>query len=291
MVHQKLILLILIPAMLAGQSGELSQAARKLVTRPRVGEARLTLSDGRTEDGRILQITDHFLTFRASQSPFGCEDIEISRVAAVHWLSTQGIGLGDSIYYAIILAPFFAGYVIVNVFRGMSTPPLQGRWESVAQPGVLKSTLEFNGSTVKARATAVRHGHYSVSGGSLHMMFDGTSSEIVIPFQMNCGALILHGSGRPAIYSEWPITSPASDPIVGEWHNIPWSALNLKSDGSFEEQKEELRQGTFERTSKGVNIHWADDQGPGGPEWSAQIKHRHLVVRLGPVVTEYRYVR
>jgi hypothetical protein len=66
--------------------------------------------------------------------------------------------------------------------------------------------------------------------------------------------------------------------------------LILKADGSIQERKTDLRTGSFERTSRGVTIHWTDDQGPGGALWDAQIQHRHIVVRLGGVVTEYHYI-
>jgi hypothetical protein len=117
-------------------------------------------------------------------------------------------------------------------------------------------------------------------------MSDG-EPETMIPFRFNCRQIILDGPAGAFGLRTAP--SHVSAPIVGEWGNKS-STLNFKPDGGFEERKEEVRKGTFERTPTGLRIHWVDAQGPGGQEWSAQIEHRHIVVRIGSVVTEYRYV-
>jgi len=56
------------------------------------------------------------------------------------------------------------------------------------------------------------------------------------------------------------------------------------------EQQWEVRKGTFENSATSVNMHWTDSTGPGGAEWIAQIKHRHILVSVGGVLTEYHYV-
>jgi hypothetical protein len=283
--RNKLIFLILIPAMLVGQNGQLSDAARKLLDKPRLGSAQLTLSDGSLEDGLIVRVTDQFLALQTNHNPLTCENVALSSVASVHWLPTPGRdGVGGEVAFWAIYSPFFAGGATAGIFRGTSSQlkPLRGNWESDGG----KSTLEFDGSFVTGRTMAVRYGLYSVAQNQLNMKFDGTP-EAMIPFQFHCRELLL--DSPPIRFLLSPRTIPVSAPIVGEWGS-PHSILYFKPDGDFEERKEEDRYGTFEQTATGVKIHWEDDLGPGGPEWIAQIEHRKIVVRLRSVVTEYRYV-
>jgi hypothetical protein len=289
----KLILLTLIPVTLVAQNDQLSEAARKLLRKPRVGNAQVTRSDGRQDDGRIVRVTDQFVTFETSIKPPSCENIELSKIVAVRWLGTTNnrpsSEYGAIVLLGAVLAPQFAGYAIADPFRRISPPlqPLRGTWEAVAQSrGGSTSAMDFKGSTVEGHFTIVREGHYSVERDQLHMMLDG-EPETVIPFRFSCRELILDGPTGALGLRKVP--SHVSAPIVGEWGNKT-STLNFRLDGSFEERNEEVRKGTFEQTAAGLKIHWTDGRGLGGQEWGAQIEHRHIVVRLGSVVTEYRYV-
>jgi hypothetical protein len=288
-----LILLILIPATMAGQNRQLSEAAAKLLRKPQLGNAQLTRSDGRKDEGRIVRVTDQFITFETNSKPSSCENVELSKVAAVHWLGTtnnrSASEFGGIVLLGALLAPQFAGYAIADPFRRISPPlqPLRGTWEAVNQSrGGSASTMKFKGSTIEGHFTTVRNGHYSVGRDQLHMMFNG-EPETVIPFRFNCTQLILDSPAGTLGWSKAP--SHVSGPIVGEWGNKSLT-LNFKLDGSFEERKEEVRSGTFEQTAAGLKIHWNDGQGQGGQEWNAQIEHRHMVIRIGSVVAEYRYV-
>lgn len=289
-----LILLILIPVMLVAQNSQPSADAAKLLRKRQLGQARITRLDGVTEDGRIVRVTDQFVTFETK--PSSCENIELSKIGAVHWLGNTNNGLasnhpaaefGGTILLGAVLAPLFAGYAIADPFRRVSPPiqPLRGTWEAVAQSRDT-SSMEFKGSTVEGHFTTVREGHYSVVQDQLHVTLSG-EPERVSPFRFNCTELIL--DGPTGTLRLWKAPIHFSEPIVGEWGNQRLS-LNFNPDGSFVERKEEVRKGTFEQTSAGLKIRWTDGQGPGGQEWSAQIKHRHIVVQLGSVATEYRYV-
>ena len=153
--------------------------------------------------------------------------------------------------------------------------------------GGSKSALYFDGSTVQSREVTVKEGHYRVEQDRLYLMFDG-GIETVTPFRFDCWKLILD-SPAATFTSAQDTAHRASAPIVGVWYSSG-SFLDLKPNGTFASRKEELRKGTFEMTATGARIHWADSQGPGGEEWSAQFKHRHLVIRAGGVTVEYKYV-
>jgi hypothetical protein len=286
-----LILLILIPATLVGQNSQLSEAAAKLLRKPRLGSAQITRPDGLREDGRIVRVTDQFVTLETK--PSSCENIELSKIAAVRWLGTtdsrSATDFGGTVLLGAILAPQFAGYAIADPFRRISPPlqPLRGTWETVAQSrGGDISSMEFKGSTVEGHFTTVREGHYSVAQDQLHMTLDG-EPETVIHFRFNCTELILDGPA--GTLGLWKAPIHFSEPIMGEWGNQRLT-LNFKPDGSFEERKKEVRKGTFEQTAAGLKIHWTDGQGPGGQEWNAHIEHRHIIIRIGSAVAEYRYV-
>jgi hypothetical protein len=284
----KLLHVLLIPVLAAAQADppQLSEAARKLLRKPRSGNARLTFSDGKKVDGQVLWVTDQFVTFQ-TRTRLSCEDVEWSRVADVRWLGTpirEAVTLPVAyIWVGIFTGPFYIGNIIANVFRRISPPlrPPGGRWESVGDGG--KSSLDFKGSTVHSRATIITHGRYSVAGDRLRMMPDG-KPDSVVPFHIICRHLTLESVAGSFSYFGAVAPHHVAAPIVAEW-NGPNSNLTFEPDGSFKEQKGEIRDGTFVRTATGVNIHWSD-----GQDWSAQIEHRHIVIRAGGVVTEYRYV-
>jgi len=145
----KLIVLILIPAMLAGQNGQLSDAARRLKNKPRWGRVELTWVDGRREDGRIVFVTDRFVTFETDSKPSTCKDVELSEVAEVHWLTNPSNNAAEAASI-IILAPFALAFAIGDQFRRLSPPvqPLEGDWKSQSLDGV-PSSLSFRGSFVR----------------------------------------------------------------------------------------------------------------------------------------------
>ena len=83
--YDKLIPMMLIPALLLGQNSQLSDAARVLLSKPQVGSAQLTWLGGRKQDGRIVRVTDQFVTFVTNQKPSTSENVDLSKIAAVQW--------------------------------------------------------------------------------------------------------------------------------------------------------------------------------------------------------------
>jgi hypothetical protein len=298
MAYEKLARLMLLPAMFLGQNSQLSDAAQKLVNKPRLGSAQLTWADGRTEQGRIVRVTDQFIAFWRNTRPATCENVELSKVAAVQWLRTTGErGAGshaaeraaEVAYVGAILAPFYVGNAVANPFKRISPPlnPPYGSWESSGpSPGGLKSSLVFMGYDVLYRTTAGKRGRWSVDQNQLRLMFDGEPASVT-PFHFDCGELILDDPTRK--FRESSNRKRATSPIVGDWHGSSHH-LDLKPDGSVTEEKSEVRKGSFENSGTSVKMHWHDSTGPGGAEWIAQIKHRHIVVNVGGVLMEYHYV-
>jgi hypothetical protein len=279
----KLLYFLMVPLLVGGQTNQaqLSEAAKKLLHKPRTGDARLTWPDGRKKDGQIIRVTDQFVTFEAKNRS-SCEDVELSAIAEVRWLGARGQDVGPYVEAALLwafLAPFYLGYAIADPFRRISPPlrPLSGTWESIGDGG--KSTLEFKGLTVQWRTTVISHGRYFVVQDRLHFVPAG-APETVIPFRIQCRQLRLGSE----VFGFWFAPRHVAPPIVGQWGGSE-ATVNFKPDGTFEERKGEIRKGTFERTPTGLKIRW-----PEGEAWNAEIEHRHIVVRLGSQITKYRYV-
>ncbi len=297
MSYERLICVMLAPAMLLGQSSNLSAAARKLLANPQLGEAELTWSDGRKEPGRIAQVNNQFVAFVAgpeakSLQTSACENVELSKVADVRWRHVPGDNsasrLGNEIFFGALFAPFFIGDAVANPFRRISPPlePLRGTWESTGRSfGGRKSTLVFEGSKVSRADLNVKRGRYHAEMGRLHMTYDD-GSGMVTAFGFKCGKLFLDNPSDEFGLST--IHHQVAAPIVGEWRGSR-STLNLKSDGSFEETKWETNDGTFKKTAAKVTIHWAASQGSGIGEWFGAVKNHHLVFRVGAATAEYSY--
>lgn len=292
--YDKLIPMMLIPALLLGQNSQLSDAARELLSKPRVGSAQLTWLGGRKEDGRIVRVTDQFVTFERNGKPSTCENVELSKVAAVQWSrapkSSSSSDLAGIVLAGAVLSPFFAANAVADPFRRLFPPrhPLRGEWETIRRShGGFRTTLTFKGSTIQSWEMTFKQGHYRVEEDRLYLMFDG-GIETVTPFRFDCSKLILD-SPAATFTSRQDTAHPASAPIVGVWYSSG-SVLDLKPDGTFEGRKEKLREGTFEMTATGARIHWADSQSPSGEEWTVQFRHSHLLVRVGGVTMEYRYL-
>lgn len=292
-----LICVMLAPAMLIGQSSQLSKAARKLLTNPQLGEVELTWSDGRKERGRIAQVNNQFVAFVAGSEArifqtSACENVELSKVADVRWRHVPGDDsasrLGNEIFLGALFAPFLIGDAVADPFRRMSPPlePLRGTWESTGRSfGGRKSTLVFEGSKVSRADLNAKRGRYHAERGRLHMTYDD-GSGMVTAFGFKCGKLFLDNPSDE--FSLSTIPHHVAAPIVGEWRGSR-SNLNLKSDGSFEERKWETTDGTFEKTAARVTIHWAASQGSGIGEWFGAVKNHHLVFRVGATTVEYGY--
>jgi hypothetical protein len=188
------LLYFLMPLLAGGQTNQaqLSEAAKKLLHKPRTGDARLTWPDGRTKDGQIIRVTDQFVTFEA-KNRLSCEHVELSAIAEVRWLGKPGQDIGPQIEMALLWAymtPFALGYTIADPFRRISPPlrPPNGTWESTGDGG--RNTLEFKGLTVQWRTTIISHGRYSVLQDRLHLMPDG-AQDAVLPFHVQCRQLRL----------------------------------------------------------------------------------------------------
>jgi hypothetical protein len=282
---------LLIHSLVAGQE-KVSEQVIKFLRNPRLGEAQLTRRDGQTQKGRILRVTDQFIAFETSQSPRVCENVDWSQIVAVQPSPSPGqSGAGSYsvglLLYGVLFAPFLIADVIAHPFYRPSPPlkPLGGSWRGSEGRGLSKSSLEFSAGTVHYRTTTRKRGRWVVEHDRLHLTFDG-EPEWISRFHFECGELVL-GDPRE-VFNDWNNLRPATAPIVGDWHRRD-VRLNLQPGGGAVEEESGVRDGTFENTSTSVKIHWTDSTGPGGEEWIAQIKHRHIVVNVNGVTTKYHY--
>ncbi len=182
----------------------------------------------------------------------------------------------------VVLAPAFAVSVIADPFERLSPPlkPLSDSWAA------RDSKLEFSGNTVKYQKITRKRGHWSVETNRLHLVVEG-EPETVIPFHFDCAALYL--DDRAAKLSAGGQPPHASPPIVGDWFQ-QGTRLSIRPDGTFAEEDTETRDGTFTNTATSLTIRWNTPTGPGGTEWVAPIHHRHIVLSIGCVTTQYHYV-
>jgi hypothetical protein len=252
----------------------------------KLGNAELTLTDGRREIGRILRVTDQFVSFQWGGA---CEDIAPSNIVKVHQLRTPGehhTDVGDDVGEAImlsVLVPIASLSWAAEKLKSPPVSPLRGRWQS---SGSVDGRLDFRGSIVEGNLTTVRQGRYSVAPDGLHLTLDH-APEMLIPFHLECTHLVLD---NPFGLLELQGSSKrVSAPIVGEWRG-GFYTLNFKPDGRVEERMSEVRHGALERNGIGVKIHWHDSDGFGGQEWNGQIEHSHIVFHIGSVVAKFGYV-
>lgn len=136
MAYWKIARFILFPAVLLAQDARLSDAAKKLISKPRLGNAQLTWTDGRTQDGRITRASGQLVAFRTNAVPAVCENVELSKLAAVQWQSTGSdasvvSGAVGAVYAAAVLTPSYIAGVVAGPFKRISPPlkPLRGIWE------------------------------------------------------------------------------------------------------------------------------------------------------------------
>jgi hypothetical protein len=294
MVLKSFALLVLPSAMLLAQNATLSDDARTLLRKPRVGTARLTLTDGQALSGRILRVTDAFISFLANTHPPVCENVEFSKIATVQWVHIDkhagaGTIVAEGAFLGAVLAPFLIADAVADPFKRFSPPlkPLSGTWESRGQPGSApKASLVFKGTTVRYSNAMRKQGRWSIEHSALHLSFGG-EPERIAPFHFDCNQLILETPD--AKFQGRSDGDHADPPIVGYWHGTAYN-LDLKQDGTVTQEDWEVRDGSFENTATGLRIHWTNATGTGGLEWIGQIKHRHIVMNVGGTRTEYHYL-
>ena len=111
MLTRRVVPLILLPAILVAQNEPLSEAVRKLMDDPRLGNAELTLADGETRTGSISRVTDQFVTFLTSTKPAACENVDLSKITAVKWLKGgRGPNAAEVVAFDAVTLPFVAPF-------------------------------------------------------------------------------------------------------------------------------------------------------------------------------------
>ena len=274
-----------------------SAPVKKLLRKPRLGSAELTLGDGRTESGRIVRVTDEFISLATYPRPIDCEDVPLSAVTDVRWLPAPRVPRQPGAVSDAVQMAFFGAFVWVPVlvvdpitalFQRISPPlkPLSGSWSlDGSSHSDLQSTLEFQGHAVTARSSSRDRGRWSVEQGRLRLNTAG-KPERVTSFHVGCGTwLVLEPSSE---YLQCTHCNRVTAPAVGNWRSGDhW--LNLKKDGTFVEQRFDTREGTFTNTSTTLEIRWNDSSGPGGGPWIGRIEHKHLVVQVAGVTRRYHY--
>jgi hypothetical protein len=273
-----------------------SASVKKLLRKARLGSAELTMRDGRTESGRIVRVTDEFISLATNAPSLACEDVQLSEVTAVRWLPTpkvpqQPSAVSDAmrmVLPVLLLSPLFVEGPIATLFQRVSPPlkPLSGSWDlDGSSHSDLHSTLDFGGHAVTERSSTRERGRWSVEQGQLHLNTAG-KPERVTSFRFECGTqLVLEPSVEAFQCSN---CNRVTAPVVGDWRSGD-HGLNLKEDGTFVEQRFGTRAGTFTNTSTTLEIRWDESIGPAGGTWTGRIEHKHLILRVARVTRKYHY--
>jgi hypothetical protein len=282
-------------------TADLSASVKKLLRKAWLGSAELTMRDGRTESGRIVRVTDEFISLATNPRPLDCEDVPLSAVTTVRWLPAPKVrgqpgatseAVSDAVqmvfFGAFVWVPLLVEEPIATLFQRISPPlkPLSGSWDlDGSSHGDLQSTLEFQGRAVTERLSRRERGRWSVEERKLHLNTAGKPDRVT-SFHVSCGTgLLLKPSSEVLQCTD---CNGVTAPVVGDWRGGDYW-LNLKKDGTFVEQRFDTREGTFTNTSTTLEIRWNDLSGPGGGPWTGRIEHRHIIVHVAGVTRKYHY--
>jgi hypothetical protein len=285
--------LILIPALLAAQpeTSPLSPSVKELLRKPQLGEASLTRNDGTVLNGRVVRVTDRFVTLKSGPT---CENVEVSSVAEIKAVQTKQpfkmADLGGGIAF-LLLAPVWLVAWLLSLSPG-AQDPLLGEWQSVlpSPDGSFARILIGNG--IRRKHVFIRNGRYQIQDQQLLLKFEplrgGIASEQALPFRFVCPGMVLDELLLTPVGA--PLR-PARAPIVGRWFSTTF-AWEFRPDGSF--QRETLSQndaenGAFLRQGDGIHVQFRVNSRPGHEEdWKIRTKARHLWITRNGETTEYR---
>jgi hypothetical protein len=282
-------------------TADLSASVKKLLRKPRLASAELTLRNGRTESGRIVRVTDEFISLATYPRPLACEDVRLSEVTDVRWLpapkaprqpGAASEAASDAVqmvlFGAFVWVPLLVEEPIATLFQRISPPlkPLSGSWNlDGPSHSDLQSTLEFQGHAVTERSSERERGRWPVEQGKLHLNAAGKPDRVA-SFHLSCGTGLVLGPSSEVL--QCTDCNRATAPAVGDWRSGDhW--LNLRKDGTFVQQRFDTQQGTFTNTSTTLEIRWDDSIDPGGGPWTGRIEHRHLILRVAGVTRKYHY--
>jgi|SRR5579862_5052704 len=287
---RKQLLAFLFLPVLPAQNAPLTEAARKLANKPRLGLSELRWRNGQTKEGRIVRVTREFVAFETVHTrPHGCEIVALPDIADVQWRrepnrASEATNLPAVLLVGAMLGPAYVANAVSDPFKRISPPlePLRGHWERNGKPtDALENGLLFKGNTVHYRRTTTKRGRWSVNGDVLQLEFDG-GRELRGHFQFQCRDMILENA--PDKLTDIGFQKRAMPPIVGNWRAKEYG-LEIKPDGGVIEEKSEIRNGTFENTATELKIHWADST-----ETVGEIRRRHIFLTIGGVRMEFHYV-
>jgi hypothetical protein len=293
-----LVVLILVPMLLAGQTDQLPESVRALLRKPRGGGARLTFRDGTQSDGMILRVTDQFVSFTEGSPPNRlnqhCEDIDLALIANVAALHSPD---DESAWpYLVVATPLLAPFVILTPFamisesirdahahRGLPS----GSWESVSADAAGHTRhVEFHDVYIAMPDQVVKQGRYHLDGDELHFDYDKGAEESV-PVRFECDTLVADRPDGRLYLSTPQWEGRAYSPIVGHWWmrnrgtRVNW---DLRPDGTFRIQNiENDNWARMEPIEGGIKVSWS------GEEWKIRHAHNHLLVTKDGVELEYKH--
>jgi hypothetical protein len=301
MKSQILIVLALMPGLIAAPAGQLPESVSKLLHKPRLGPASLTLSDGTRSDGAIVRVTDQFVTFEPTPfAPGACVNIELSRIAKINWRE-KPTPVHDAILDALMVITLAPAILDGGLAKTDPKDPMLGSWESPEGPisgRIRTNRVEFtrNGSApentgyVEQMDILVQEGKYRVDGGTLHLSQVGNAPEAVVDIRFECDVLVASNSTRVRRLRSTGIPlHGASAPIVGGWNESSEgerTTWQFRPDGGFTITSiDRRRHGQFAITNNRMKVAFG---AAGSEEWDVRRKSGRLFISIGGNVTEYQ---
>lgn len=292
---------VLIAALLEAQP----PSVRALLSKPRLGVVRLTRNDGTVLDGRLVRVTNQFVTF---QSKATCENVELPSIAAIKAIKTKEpfkmADAGGGIAWWL-LSPVWLFAWLLSLSPDNHDPAL-GIWEPVFAPLDGSVTRIQIGSRIRRKRMLIRKGRYQIQGQKLLLKFEpfqeGTSSEQTLPFRFECTRLALDGQWLTVASAQ---LRPASAPIVARWHDARWYdtiskteaellAWEFRPDGTFQREtftQSDQEDGVFLRQGDGIHVQFRGNSRPDHEEdWKIRAKSGHLWITRDGGTTEYKHV-
>jgi hypothetical protein len=281
---------LLIPALIAGPNDQLSEPARKLLRKPRLGNARVAWVDGTQSNGYILRITNQSVAFLHSGA---CESVDLARIAKVRSLPDR-----DRTFEAIMMvlaAPLYLIYplpggALVEGLRYVFSARMLGEWESATGQEVVLQDDAYMRHYVERREVVDKSGQYRIEGAMLYVTYEGSGAVEVIPIRFACDKLIAGAAASLTLAAEpGHQPRPAADPIVGQWlesHRLGATTWDFKPGGAFHMRTESRVVGEFAKTKQGLQVDWMD--GSAVELWDVRVKDDRLFITVGGSTVEYR---
>ncbi|MGH9718804.1 MAG: hypothetical protein ACRD8O_01210 [Bryobacteraceae bacterium] len=293
----------LIARLAAAPPEQLPESVKALFNNPRLGRARLTATDGSVVEGHIARVTNQFVA--VSYGHVDCGTFEWSAIADIQWLPypqprvtvlsevARNIKIMGWLVY--LLPVIIQGNIKDGFYRLVTISDARyGRWVSTSANGS-SSRIELSRPRgVWREDIDIVTGRYRVEAGKLHLQYDSSAAEKIIPIRFDCAYLIFGNSNSLLPLWSHGRHRPASAPIVGRWREYGTleKMWEFAEDGAFKTTVTRLSSGNLKKTKGGFEITWTYPSDPAAvPSWELHVSKDRLYGDVAGKPVEYRRAR